>query len=475
MKRHASLRSKLQQVIGVPMIVAVYFALLGVLACVTEAQGAAATQMTVPNFAALVKRDGPAVVNISVTREVAQLGVQLPPGVTPGNPLAPFLAQRVIGNREEQSLGSGFIVSSDGYILTNRHVIGDATQVDVKLTDKREFKGKVIGSDTLSDVALLKIDATQLPSVTTGDPNRTEVGDWVMAIGAPYGFANTVTAGIVSAKSRSLPGEAYIPLIQTDVPINPGNSGGPLFDLNGQVIAINSMIYTKTGGYQGLSFAIPIDVALDVKAQLLSTGHVSRGQLGLTCQEVSQALARSFGLQKPEGALVSVVEPGGPAEQAGLQAGDVVLAIDGVTVVDSIDLITSAAKAKPGTQVDLLIWRNAKPMHLAAKLGALPSADKQTPIASQPARLGVVVRPLSSEELQRVHLDHGVVIEQVSGRAARIGLRPGDMVLAVNDMSVSSVTQLAEQINQAHGNVALLIQRGTTRLYLPIDLNEGLS
>ncbi|WP_455734390.1 trypsin-like peptidase domain-containing protein, partial [Burkholderia stabilis] len=282
---------------------------------------AVAPTVALPNFAALVRRVGPAVVNISVTREVAQMGIQLPPGIAPDHPLAPFLARRVIGNREEVSLGSGFIVSADGVILTNRHVVGDAVAIDVKLTDKRQFKGRVIGSDPVSDVAVIRIDAHNLPVVETGDPARTEVGDWVMAIGSPYGFANTVTQGIVSAKSRSLPGERAIPFIQTDVPINPGNSGGPLFDLGGRVIAINSMIFSKTGGYQGLAFAIPIDIALDVKDQLLRTGKVTRGRLGVAVQEVSQALARSFGLASPDGALITMVEPDGPAARAGVQAG----------------------------------------------------------------------------------------------------------------------------------------------------------
>src|ERR1700754_3962075 len=276
------------------------------------APSAGAAQIVLPNFASLARRYGPAVVNISVTREVTQMGVQLPPGISPGNPLAPFLARRVIGNREEVSLGSGFIVSADGYILTNRHVVGDASVVDVKLTDKREFKGKVVGTDALSDVALIKIDADDLPVVVTGNPQRIEVGDWVMAIGSPYGFANTVTSGIVRAKSRFLPGEAYVPFIQTDVPINPGNSGGPLFDLRGRVVAINSMIFSKTGGYQGLSFAIPIDVALDVKDQLLKTGHVSRGWLGVNLQEVSQALPPPPWASEPHRAPTRVVEPRRP-------------------------------------------------------------------------------------------------------------------------------------------------------------------
>lgn len=437
------------------------------------AQESAAPQMVVPNFAALVKRYGPAVVNISVTHEVAQMGIQLPPGVEPGNPLAPFLARRVIGNREEVSLGSGFIVSADGYILTNRHVVGDAATVVVKLTDKREFTGKVVGADALSDVALVKIDASDLPVVVTGNPERTDVGDWVMAIGSPYGFANTVTSGIVSAKSRSLPGEAYIPFIQTDVPINPGNSGGPLFDLSGHVIAINSMIYSKTGGYQGLSFAIPIDVALDVKDQLLRTGHVSRGRLGVALQEVSQALARSFGLPKPDGALISVVEPDGPGAQAGLQPGDVVLAVNGREVGDTADLLTTVAKIKPGQTADLLVWRSGTATHVSVTVGELESNSGSAIATQTPPRLGVTVRPLTPLEQQKVGVDHGLLIQQVTGRAASVGLKAGDIVLSVNGTPVTTITQLADQLRQARGNAALLIQRGTTRQYLPIDLGPS--
>lgn len=430
---------------------------------------ASVPQLTLPNFAALVKRYGPAVVNISVTREVTQMGIQLPPGIAPGSPLAPFFARRVIGNREEVSLGSGFIVSAGGIILTNRHVVGDAGTVDVKLTDKREFKGKVIGSDALSDVAVIRIDAQNLPAVGTGNPNRTEVGDWVMAIGSPYGFANTVTQGIVSAKSRSLPGEAYIPFIQTDVPVNPGNSGGPLFDLNGRVIAINSMIYSKTGGYQGLSFSIPIDVALDVKDQLLKTGQVSRGRLGVAVQEVSQGLARSFGLAKPDGALVSAVESGGPAAQAGLQAGDVVLAVNGNDVTDSVDLLSTVAKIKPGRQADLLVWRSGTATHMEVTVGALESAAGSAVSTQTPTRLGVTLRLLTQQEQQKLGVDHGLLIEQVSGQAARVGLKAGDVVLSVNETPVTTIEALAGEIRDAHGNVALLIQRGATRLYLPID------
>ncbi|KVL27368.1 Do family serine endopeptidase [Burkholderia sp. MSMB1835] len=436
-------------------------------------QGAGAPTVALPNFAALVRRVGPAVVNISVTREVTQMGIQLPPGIAPDHPLAPFLARRVIGNREEVSLGSGFIVSADGVILTNRHVVGDALAIDVKLTDKRQFKGRVIGSDPVSDVAVIRIDAHDLPVVATGDPARTEVGDWVMAIGSPYGFANTVTQGIVSAKSRSLPGEQAIPFIQTDVPINPGNSGGPLFDLSGRVIAINSMIFSKTGGYQGLAFAIPIDIALDVKDQLLRTGKVTRGRLGVALQEVSQALARSFGLASPDGALITMIEPDGPAAHAGLKAGDVVLAVDGKPVAESADLLGMVAAMRAGRQTDLLVWRAGRAMHVIATVGAFDSGTASAGGEQGPARFGLALRAATEQERQRLGVGQALVVEQASGQAARAGLQPGDAVLSVNGVPVASIGALMAGIDAAHGNVALLVQRGGTRLYVPIEIGRA--
>ncbi|NTZ07102.1 Do family serine endopeptidase [Burkholderia metallica] len=460
-------------------------ALAGVLACAcactcATAQSAeraaqpsaAPPTVALPNFAALVRRVGPAVVNISVTREVTQMGIQLPPGIAPDHPLAPFLARRVIGNREEVSLGSGFIVSADGVILTNRHVVGDAVAIDVKLTDKCQFKGRVIGSDPVSDVAVIRIDAHDLPVVATGDPARTEVGDWVMAIGSPYGFANTVTQGIVSAKSRSLPGEQAIPFIQTDVPINPGNSGGPLFDLDGRVIAINSMIFSKTGGYQGLAFAIPIDIALDVKDQLLRTGRVTRGRLGVALQEVSQALARSFGLASPDGALITMVEPDGPAAHAGLQAGDVVLAVDGKPVAESADLLGTVAGMRAGRQADLLVWRAGRAMHVIATVGAFDSGTGPAGGEQAPARFGLALRAATEQERQRLGVGQALVVEQASGQVARAGLQPGDVVLSVNGVPVASIGALMAGIDAAHGNVALLVQRGGTRLYVPIEIGR---
>ncbi|KUY73567.1 peptidase [Burkholderia cepacia] len=429
-----------------------------------------APAVALPNFAALVRRVGPAVVNISVTREVTQMGIQLPPGIAPDHPLAPFLARRVIGNREEVSLGSGFIVSADGVILTNRHVVGDAVAIDVKLTDKRQFKGRVIGSDPVSDVAVIRIDAHDLPVVATGDPARTEVGDWVMAIGSPYGFANTVTQGIVSAKSRSLPGERAIPFIQTDVPINPGNSGGPLFDLGGRVIAINSMIFSKTGGYQGLAFAIPIDIALDVKDQLLRTGKVTRGRLGVAVQEVSQALARSFGLASPDGALITMVEPDGPAAHAGLQPGDVVLAVDGKPVAESADLLGTVALMRAGRQADLLVWRAGKARHVIATVATFDSGSAPASGEQGPARFGLALRAATEQERQRLGVGQALVVEQASGQAARAGLQAGDIVLSVNGTPVANIGALMTEIDAARGNVALLVQRGGTRLYVPIEI-----
>ncbi len=426
--------------------------------------------LVLPNFAALARRNGPAVVNISVTREVAQVGIELPPGIAPDSPLAPYFARRVIGNREEVSLGSGFIVDADGIILTNRHVVGDAATVDVKLTDKRQFKGRVIGSDPLSDVAVIRIDAHGLPAVVTGDPARTEVGDWVMAIGSPYGFANTVTQGIVSAKSRSLPGEAYIPFIQTDVPINPGNSGGPLFDLQGRVIAINSTIYSKTGGYQGLSFAIPIDIALDVKDQLLRNGRVTRGRLGVALQELDATLARSFGLASADGAIVTMVAPNGPGARAGLAPGDVVLSVNGRGVADSAELLDTVARIRPGRQAELAVWRAGRALRVTVEVGALDSGN--APAADSPtlARLGLALRPASDAEKTRLGVAQALVVESVNGAAARAGLKAGDVLLSVNGAPVASLAALAAGIGAARGAVALLVQRGAARLYVPLDL-----
>lgn len=315
-----------------------------------------------PSFADLVKQYGPAVVNISTTRTLRQGARVLP--VPEGDPLAEFFRRFMppFGQQEFQasSLGSGFIISPDGYILTNAHVVADTDEVTVKLTNKREYKAKLIGVDAYTDVALLKIDARDLPAVQVGDPSKMEVGEWVAAIGAPFGFENSVTAGIVSATGRSLPGETYVPFIQTDVALNPGNSGGPLFNMRGEVVGVNSQIYSRTGGFMGLSFAIPIDIAMEVVEQLRSSGRVTRGRIGVQAQELTVELAQSFGLKEPVGALVAAVERGGPAGKAGIMPGDVIQSFDGQPVQTAADLARLVAGAKPGTTVNVAVWRKGE-------------------------------------------------------------------------------------------------------------------
>jgi serine protease Do len=449
----------------------------------------AAAKTGVPDFSGLVETYGPAVVNISakhVVKQTARRSMQQLP-VDPDDPFFQFFKRfygqfpgynggdNGSGGQEDvpsASLGSGFIISNDGYILTNAHVVDGANVVTVKLTDKREFRAKVVGTDKQSDVAVLKINASSLPTVKIGDPSQSKVGQWVVAIGSPYGFDNTVTSGIISAKARSLPNENYTPFIQTDVPVNPGNSGGPLFNLQGQVIGINSMIYSQTGGFQGLSFAIPIDEAMRVKDELVKTGHVSRGRLGVAVQGVNQTLADSFGLQKPAGALVSSVDPGGPAAKAGLQAGDVILAVNGNAVNDSTDLPAQIASMKPGSKATLDVWRDKSKKQVTVTLGSLSEtkvADNGAQ-ASEQGRLGVAVRPLTPQERNGNSLSHGLLVQQASGPAASAGIQPGDVILAVNGRPVTSVQQLREVIAKAGNSVALLIQRDNAQIFVPVDL-----
>lgn len=440
----------------------------------------AAAKTGVPDFSGLVETYGPAVVNISakhIVRQAAQRLPQLP--LDPGDPFFQFFRRFYgfggsIGPQQETpstSLGSGFIVSKDGYILTNAHVIDGANVVTVRLTDKREFRAKVVGSDKQSDVAVLKIDAGNLPVVKIGDPKQSKVGQWVVAIGSPYGFDNTVTSGIISAKSRALPDENYTQFIQTDVPVNPGNSGGPLFNLQGDVIGINSMIYSQTGGFQGLSFAIPIDEAIRVKDQLVKTGHVSRGRLGVSVQGVNQALANSFGLKQPQGALISSVEPGGPAAKAGLKAGDVILQVNGAPVSSSSELPAQIAAMQPGTTAKLQVWRDRSAKNVNVTLGAFAN-DKVASNDAQGAtqgRLGVAVRVLTPQE-QRAVQAHGLLVQDVTGPAAAAGVQPGDVILAVNGQPVTTPAQLASSISRAGSSVALLVQRDNAQIFIPVDL-----
>ena len=437
----------------------------------TPAPSAAPVAAGLPDFRPLVQAYGPAVVNVSVRSVVTTRGHgRMPPGLDEDNPLFQFMQP---GNGAPmRGEGSGFIISADGIILTNAHVVDDAQKVTVKLTDHREFEASVIGSDAKSDVAVLKIDAKNLPVIKLGDPRTLQVGEWVVAIGSPFGLENSVTAGIVSAKGRSLPDDTYVPFIQTDVAVNPGNSGGPLFNLRGEVVGINSQIYSRSGGYQGLSFAIPIDVALNVSRQLQTQGHVTRGKLGVGIQDVDQALAESFGLDVPRGALVASVEKGGPAEKAGLREGDVILQFDGQAIESAGQLPSAVAATDPGKAVALQIWRDRATREVKVKLGQ--TTDEGAVAANvdgtNAGRLGMMVRPLSAEEKQQAELSDGLVVEDVDGAAAEAGVRPGDIVLAANGTPVKSVEQLRSVVSGSKSHVALLVQRGDARVFVPVEL-----
>ena len=441
-----------------------------------------------PDFTALVEREGGAVVNISTTQKVRERGVPHPQfrDVPEDDPFYEFfkrfMPQQPRGGAprefETHSLGSGFIISADGYVLTNAHVVDRADEVVVKLTDKREFKAKVIGADRRTDVALLKIEAKSLPVVNLGDPNRMKVGEWVVAIGSPYGFENSVTAGIVSAKGRALPGDNFVSFIQTDVAVNPGNSGGPLFNLGGEVVGVNSQIYSRTGGYMGLSFAIPIDVAMDIVSQLKGNGKVSRGRLGIQIQEVSPELAASFGLKEAQGALVAAIEKGSPAEKAGMQPGDVILKFEGKPVASSSDLPRMVGATKPGSKTKVEVWRNRASKELSITLAEWDdekvASAKPERQAEKTNKMGLSLADLSGEDKRRLGLDHGVVVENVSGAAEKAGLQRGDIVLSLGGEKVANVEQFGKLLAlQKQGqNIALLIRRGERILFVPVKWGE---
>jgi serine protease Do len=443
------------------------------LAGVAQVQG-------LPDFTELVEKQGPAVVNVSTT-SAARGGPQSP--VPEDDPFYDFF--RRFGppqprDYEARSLGSGFIISADGYILTNAHVVEAAEDITVKLNDKREFKAKVIGADKRTDVAVIKIEASGLPAVKIGDPERLKVGEWVLAIGSPFGFESTVTAGIVSAKGRSLPQENYVPFIQTDVAINPGNSGGPLFNLKGEVVGINSQIYSRTGGFMGLSFAIPIDVAMDITHQLRTAGRVSRGRIGVVIQEVTKELAESFGLAKAAGALVNSVEKGGSADKAGLEPSDVILKFDGKTVNSSADLPRMVAQTRPGSKVTMQIWRKGAAKDVTVTVGEMPEdkvaqrvGRRDSKAGNMVARLGLTVSELSAEQRKELGIGGGLLVEDVQGAAAKAGIRRGDVLMALNNQDIKSVEQLTQLLNQYDKakSVALLIRRGDGALYVPLRLD----
>jgi serine protease Do len=373
-------------------------------------------------------------------------------------------------------IGSGFIVSPDGYVLTNAHVVADASEVTVKLTDRREFAAKVIGVDKRSDVALIKIAATGLPFVHFGDPTKIRPGQWAIAIGSPFGFDNSVTAGVVSATGRTLPddsGSSYVPFIQTDAAVNPGNSGGPLFNIDGQVIGINSQIYSRTGGYMGMSFAIPIDVALNVKDQLLKNGKVNRSRIGVAVQDLGQPLAQSFGLATPHGALVSAVEPQSPGERAGLKPGDIITSVNGHIIDHSGDLPAVISQLPPGTEAKLGIWHDKKATEVMVKTVLLedtPAQAAKNAGEDGGGKLGLAVRPLKPDEQKEMHTKGRLVVEEVTGPALAAGLQAGDVVLGVNGSGVSTVADLKREVAHAGRSVAILIQREDAQIYIPIDL-----
>ncbi|WXL24530.1 DegQ family serine endoprotease [Ectopseudomonas mendocina] len=424
-------------------------------------------EASLPDFTELVEQASPAVVNISTRQNMpdrvaggAQLNIPDLEGFPPifrefferSIPQAPRAPGGGGGRQPEaQSLGSGFIISDDGYVLTNNHVVADADEIIVRLSDRSELEAKLIGADPRSDVALLKVDAKGLPTVKIGKSDNLKVGEWVLAIGSPFGFDHSVTAGIVSAKGRSLPNESYVPFIQTDVAINPGNSGGPLFNLAGEVVGINSQIFTRSGGFMGLSFAIPMSVAMDVANQLKADGKVSRGWLGVVIQEVNKDLAESFGLEKPAGALVAQVLEGGPAAKGGLQVGDVILSLDGQPIIMSADLPHLVGSMKPGATAELNVVRDGSRKTLKLAIGALPEDGETIADAGQSGverssnRLGVKVAELTAEQKKSLDLKGGVVISEVlNGPAALIGLRPGDVVTHLNNQAINSAKTFTE-------------------------------
>jgi serine protease Do len=450
--------------------------------------GTLALAQSLPDFTDLAEKQGPAVVNVSTTQVIKGQRFVHPFPFDEDDPSSDFfrrfMPRQMPGIPKEfknQSLGSGFVVSADGFILTNAHVVDGADEVLVKLTDKREFKAKVVGADKRTDVALLKIEANGLPVVKLGDPARLKVGEWVVAIGAPFGFDNSVTAGIVSAKGRSLPQESYVPFIQTDVAINPGNSGGPLFNMRGEVVGINSQIYSRSGGYQGVSFAIPIDVAMEVQAQLRSGGKVSRGRLGVAIQDVTRELAESFGLSKPQGALVASVEKGAPAEKAGIEVGDVILKYDGKAVAQSSDLPRMVGATKPGTRVAVQVWRKGSSRDINVAVGEMPD-DK---VAAQPKRsgkgaesaanrLGLVLAEVSADQKKQAGVDHGLVVEDVVSGGSRTELRSGDIILSLISKGTQTELKTVEQFNgllaklDKSSILTLLVLRGDAQTFITI-------
>ncbi len=436
-----------------------------------------------PDFTALVERYGPAVVNVQVAEkrpqrngdeelmreQLRRFGIPVPE------------SPRGQG-QQPRGEGSGFIVSPDGYILTNAHVVRDATEVRVKMTDRREYPATVIGLDDRTDVAVIKIEGKNLPTVRIGDPEQLKPGQWVVAIGSPFGMENSVTAGIVSATSRQLPDSGYVPFIQTDAAVNPGNSGGPLFNLNGEVVGINSQIYSQSGGYMGLSFAIPIDMANNVREQLVKYGKVTRGRIGVTPQAIDAAFAESFGLDRPRGALITDVVEGEPADQAGLRPGDIILSVDGKAVENEVALPVMISAIQPGASTVLEVWRDRKLRKVTVKVIEFPEeaataavvpgggrGERGNSSSTAPVVMGLEVRPLTPEEKQQLETAGSLVVNSVSGPAEGSGIQRGDIILGVQGTPVKTVAELQAAAGKGASKVvSVLIERGGRRIYVPI-------
>ncbi len=447
-----------------------------------------------PNFTNLVEKHSAAVVNISTVQKQHsgsdQIFQEMLPNIPKDSPfyeffrrhMQPFSSPR---RAQPRSMGSGFIISKDGYILTNAHVVESVEEITVKLNDKREFEAKVIGTDAKTDIALIKVKANNLPIITKGNPDKLKVGEWVLAIGSPFGFEHSVTAGIVSAKGRSLAQENFVPFIQTDVAINPGNSGGPLFNMAGEVVGINSQIYSRTGGFMGLSFAIPIDVATEIADQLKVSGKITRGRIGVMIQELTKELAESFGLSNSNGALVVSIQKDSPAEKAGVEVSDVILNFDGKEVDSSADLPRIVGNTKPGSKVSMQVWRDGKIKKISITVGEIPSEENIISSDAEPDssakhanRIGLVLSELTHDQKKQLEVNTGLLVEDVrAGIAESAGILPGDVILGLNNKDVKNVKQFNNLLEEAEPgrNIALLIRRGemTTFITLKIEKAKG--
>ena len=458
----------------------------------------AASVVGLPDFTELVEKAGPAVVNIRTTEKVKAgsaapgndeqemqeffrryFGIPIPPRNQQPDRSPRGKKQNPQPDEEvPRGVGSGFILSDDGYVMTNAHVVDGADEVYVKLTDKREFKAKIIGVDSRTDVALVKIEGNNLPRLTMGDSNKIKVGEWVIAIGSPFDLDNTVTAGIISAKARDT-GD-YLPLIQTDVAVNPGNSGGPLLNMRGEVIGINSQIYSRSGGYMGISFAIPIDEAIHVSEQLKASGKVTRGRVGVQIGDVTKDVAESLGLPKVQGALVQRVEPGGPAEKGGLEAGDIILKYNAVSIERSSDLPRLVGSTKPGTRSVLSVWRKGASRELILTIGEMEQEkvakkeDKTPKVEMPPNALGLMVTDLTEAQKKELKIVGGVLIDSADGPASRVGLRPGDVILRLNNTDVTDVKQFNAMVARLDPKkmAVILVRRGDSSQFVPIRPNS---